>query len=306
MPIPDFQSLMLPLMEVLADGEEHIMRDATAALADRFQLTEAERRELMQSGQTVFYNRVAWAKTHLKYAGLLDNPIRGKVRLSPLGREILETKPGAINCRFLKQFPSYLAFIGQGEPDGGAGEALQGPATLESDKTPLELLDSSYRALRKTTAEELLSRLKACSPAFFEQVVVKLLLAMGYGGIAGEGLVTGRPGDAGLDGVIKEDKLGLDVVCVQAKRWEATVGRPAVQAFAGSMEGHRARKGVLITTSSFSKDAWDYVDRIERKIVLIDGERLADLMMDHGVGVTTTKVYELREVSNDFFDEDEG
>jgi restriction system protein len=305
MPIPDFQSVMLPLLETLQDGKERTMRDLTEQLALRFKLTEEERQEHLPSGpQSLFYNRVAWAKTHLKNADLIDNPVRGKVSISEAGRKVLSQKLATVNCTFLKQFPTYLKFIGKTlGPDGDEKEEV----ILESTKTPLELLDSSYQALYKATAEELLSRLRACSPPFFEQVVVKLLLAMGYGGVGGEGIVTGRPGDGGIDGVIREDKLGLDVVCIQAKRCEGSVGRPAVQGFVGSMDYVRARKGVILTTSSYTREALDYVQRIEgKKVVLIDGERLADLMIDHGVGVTTTKVYQLREVSNDFFDEDEG
>ena len=215
MPIPDFQSVMLPLLEVLADGQERRMRDVTALLSDCFSLTEEERKELLPSGQqTVFSNRVAWAKSHLKSAELLESPVRGKVRISPLGNKILDQKPPTINCKFLKQFPPYLEFIGQGqaEPDAGVSDVMEG------QKTPLELLDESYRTLHKATAEDLLSRLKTCSSGFFEQVVVRLLRAMGYGGISGDATVTGKPGDGGIDGVIKEDKLGLDVVCIQAKR----------------------------------------------------------------------------------------
>jgi restriction system protein len=169
------------------------------------------------------------------------------------------------------------------------------------------LIDASYQSLRSATTEELLTRLRSCSPSFFESVVVRLLMAMGYGGVTGHGTVAGRSGDGGIDGVIKQDKLGLDVVCIQAKRWEGAVGRPVVQGFVGSMDYIRARKGVIMTTSSFTKDALEFVDRIEgKKVVLIDGDRLAELMIEHGLGVTTTKAYELKEVSNDFFDESEG
>lgn len=307
-PIPDFQSLMLPLLEALADGKEHVMRDVTAWLAGRFGLTDEERSQMLPSGQNkVFVNRVAWAKAHLKAAGLLDNPSRGHVRIAEEGRRVLGQRPAKIACSLLKRYPSYQAFVGQAGPGPAEGPAKAEAMDLEEQKTPLELLDASYKALRKATAEELLSRLNSCSPAFFEQIVVKLLLAMGYGGVAGEGLVTGKRGDGGIDGVIKEDKLGLDVVCIQAKRWDGTVGRPIVQGFVGSMDYIRARKGVIITTSQFTRDALDFVERIEgKKVVLIDGDRLADFMIDYGVGVTATKVYELREVSNDFFEEDEG
>jgi restriction system protein len=186
-----------------------------------------------------------------------------------------------------------------------AGE-VEAAAPIEEQRTPLELIDAAYRSLRQETTEELLSRLRACSPAFFESVVVRLLMAMGYGGVAGHGTVTGRSGDGGIDGVIRQDKLELDVVCIQAKRWEGPVGRPVIQGFVGSMDYIQAKKGVIMTTSNFTRDAVDYVDRIEgKKVVLIGGDQLAELMIEHGLGVVTTKTYELKEVSNDFFDESE-
>ena len=283
------------------------MRDVTEALATRFQLSPQEREEMLPSGQqTLLSNRVGWAKTHLKGAGLISNPTRGKVSLSDEGRRVLATNPDTINCRFLRQYPSYLELVGRSRSDdeGEVEDTIDG---IDSDQTPLELMDESFHALRRATADELLVKLRECSPGFFEKIVVKLLQAMGYGGVTGEALVTGRSGDAGIDGIIKEDKLGLDIVCIQAKRWEGTVGRPVIQGFVGSMDFVRARKGVILTTSQFSRDAVDFVDRIEgKKVVLIDGPQLADLMIDHNVGVLPTKSYELKEVSNDFFDEDEG
>jgi restriction system protein len=195
-------------------------------------------------------------------------------------------------------------FIGQtpGQDNGGKEETV-----IESTQTPQELLDASFNTLRKTTAEDLLAKLKTCSSGFFEQVVVRLLWAMGYGGVTGDASVRGKSGDGGIDGIIKEDRLGLDVVCLQAKRWEGSVGRPVIQGFVGSMDYIRAKKGVILTTSQFTKDALDFVERIEgKKVVLIDGRKLADLMIEHNVGVKRTKLYELKEVSNDFFDEDEG
>lgn len=305
MAVPDFQSVMLPFLEVLQNGQERTMRELTETLADRFELTVDDRQRHLPSGpQSLFYNRVAWAKTHLKNAGLIENSVRGKVRIAEAGRTVLLQKSPIVNCRFLKQFPSYLKFIGQ-TPDHGDEENEE--ILVESSQTPLELLDASFNTLRKATVEDLLAKLKACSPGFFEQVVVRLLRAMGYGGVTGDASVTGQPGDGGIDGVIKEDKLGLDVVCIQAKRWESSVDRPVVQQFSGSMDYIKARKGVILTTSQFTKGAREFVDRIEgKKVVLIDGPKLADLMIEHNVGVNPTKLYELKEVSNDFFDEDEG
>ena len=305
MAVPDFQSIMLPFLESLQDGQERTMREVTEALAVRLKLTDEERQELLPSGQqTMFSNRVAWAKSHLKNAGLIENPVRGKVSLAEVGRKVLLQKPATVNCRFLKQFPTYLRFIGH-TTDHDNEDA--GATLIDSTQTPLELLDTSFNTLRKATAQDLMAKLKACSPGFFEQVVVRLLQAMGYGGVTGDASVTGKSGDGGIDGIIKEDKLGLDVVCIQAKRWEGSVGRPVIQGFVGSMDYIRAKKGVILTTSQFTKDSLDFVDRIEgKKVVLIDGSKLADLMIEHSVGVKLTKLYELKEVSNDFFDEDEG
>lgn len=311
MAIPDFQTIMLPFMKILADGQLWAIKDLTESLAVHFNLTDSERHELLPSGQqSIFSNRVAWAKSHIKNAGLITNPSRGRLVISDAGLQVLHQNPVAINCKFLKQFPTYLKFIGAGPADGDVAESFtaEDEIEIENSKTPLELIESSFESLRKAAAEELLTRLKTCSPAFFERVVVLLLRAMGYGGVTGEGSVTGKSGDGGIDGIIKEDKLGLDVVCIQAKRYaDSSVGRPTVQQFVGSMDFVQANKGVILTTSQFSKEAYDFVGRIVgKKVVLIDGQKVADLMLEHNVGVTRSKTYELKEVSNDFFDEDEG
>ena len=308
MAIPDFQTVMLPFMKTLEDGQLWTMKDLTERLATDFNLTDSERHELLPSGQqSIFSNRVAWAKSHIKNAGLIGNPSRGKVVISDAGKQMLQQNPVTINCKLLKQYPSYLKFIGALPTDGVVTDSVA-TDEIENSKTPLELIESSFESLRKAAAEELLSRVKTCSPAFFERVVVLLLRAMGYGGVTGESSVTGKSGDGGIDGIIKEDKLGLDVVCIQAKRYaEATVGRPTVQQFVGSMDFVQANKGVILTTSQFSPDAYAFVGKIVgKKVVLIDGQNVADLMLEHNVGVTRTKTYELKEVSNDFFDEDEG
>lgn len=307
---PDFQTIMLPFLQTLANGQILAVKELTELLAIHFKLTDSDRHELLPSGQqTIFSNRVAWAKSHLKNAGLIASPGWGKVTIAEAGLQTLRQNPVKINCKFLKQFPSYLKFIGAVP----STESVLNPspiddAALEGIKTPLELIESSFQSLQKETEEELLSRLKACSPSFFERVVVQLLRAMGYGGVTGDGSVTGKSGDGGIDGIIKEDKLGLDVVCIQAKRYaDATVGRPIVQQFVGSMDFAQANKGVILTTSQFSSEAYDFVQRIVgKKVVLIDGQKVAGLMLDHNVGVSRTKVYELKDVSNDFFDADEG
>jgi restriction system protein len=304
MAVPDFQSVMLPFLEALQDGQERTMRELTEMLAQRFKLTDKDRQEHLSSGpQPLFYNRVAWAKTHLKNAGLIENSVRGKVSISAMGRKVLGQKPATVNCRFLKQFPSYLTFCGQ-KPTSEGDESDE--AILETTKTPEESLEESCKALRNALADELLDRVKSSPPQFFERLVVQLLVRMGYGGsLPDAGRAIGRSGDGGIDGIINEDPLGLDIVCIQAKRWGNTVGCPEVQAFAGSMEGYRARKGVMLTTSTFSKQAKDYVAKIERKIVLIVGPLLAQLMLDHDIGVATARSYVVKKLDQDYFD-DEG
>jgi restriction system protein len=298
--IPDYQQYMLPLLRAVADGEVHVVRNLTARMADEFHLSDAERQKLLPKGkQTLLSNRVHWAKTYLKKAGLIDQPAWGRVRITAEGRAVLARNPDRIDNTFLSQYPAFLAFFRK-------KSATAAPEVEEMPETPEEQLEASYEALRASLADELLDRLRTCSPGFFERLVVQLLVAMGYGGsLADAGQAVGRTGDGGIDGTIKEDKLGLDVVCVQAKRWQATVGAPVVREFAGSMEGVRARKGVLITTSSFSDDARKYVDRIERKIVLIDGEQLAGLMIDHNVGVAVAQTYVVKRIDLDYFVEDE-
>ena len=297
--IPDFQSIMLPLLRLAKDGGEHTLREAIESLAAEFELTPAERKELLPSGrQAAFDNRVGWASTYLKKAGLLESTGRGRFRVTHKGLEVLEGQPAGIDIGFLEQFPEFVDFRSRRSP------AEHAVPTQEADQTPEEVIESGYQALRNDLAEELVEQVLACSPQFFEKLVVDLLVEMGYGGSRKDaGHAVGQSGDAGIDGIIKEDKLGLDAVYVQAKRWANTVGRPIVQAFAGSLEGHRATKGVLITTSDFSNGAREYVGRIQKKIVLIDGKQLADLMIDHGIGVSNVITYTLRQVDTDYFSE---
>ncbi|MFH1140403.1 MAG: winged helix-turn-helix domain-containing protein, partial [Chloroflexota bacterium] len=247
MTIPDFQSLMLPLLRMIADGRDHSLGDVIGGLAATFHLGTQERDVLLPSGrQSMFDNRVGWARTYLKKAGLIESTARGRFRITEKGLRVLRDNPTNIDAKFLRQYPEFRAFLDSSrrrEPeDVGGAES--------STRTPEETLENSYQMLRRDLAQELLERIKGGSPAFFEQVVLDLLVAMGYGGSKRDAVeAVGGARDEGIDGTIKEDKLGLDVVYVQAKRWEGPVGRPVVQAFAGSLEGRRARKGVLITTS---------------------------------------------------------
>jgi restriction system protein len=244
---------------------------------------------------------VGWAKTYLKQAGLVAAPKRGMVRLTDEGAEVLRASPSRLDVAFLRNFPSFIDFESR-----SSSPSVEIVAATETTTTPEESLESSYFELRERLADDLLERVKQCSPQFFERLAVELLVAMGYGGsIADAGQAVGRTGDGGIDGIIKEDKLGLDVVYIQAKRWDRTVGRPEVQAFAGSMQGFRARKGVMITTAAFSREAEEYVSRIETKIVLINGPTLAQMMIDHNIGVAPARTYVLKRLDSDYFDGEE-
>jgi restriction system protein len=307
MTIPDFQSFMLPLLKFTADGEEYKQSDAADALSHHFSITESDRKEMLPSGrQTRFDNRIAWAVVYLRKAGFLESPRRGKFRITKRGAEILKSNPARINVKFLMEHgnPEFRDFHRPSRQGGDHAESNHDESNTDP-RTPREVLEAGYQELRRDLAQELLNRIKNCSPRFFEQLVVDLLVKMGYGGTRKDaGEAVGQSGDGGIDGIIKEDKLGLDAIYIQAKRWEGTVGRPVVQAFAGSLEGHRARKGVLITTSQFSMDAQDYVTRIEKKIVLIDGEELSKLMIDYGIGVAEDAIYELKRLDTDYFEEE--
>lgn len=300
MAIPDYQKLMLPLLRFTGDGQDHTLAEANEKLAQQFGLTEEEQAELLPSGfQSRFNNRVGWARTYLKKAGLLEQPERRKFRITSRGLDVLKQSPTEINVKFLEQFPEFIEFKNTSKQNDGYDEITEDAVQTQ---TPAEVLESSYQSLRRELAQELIERIKSLPPVFFENLVVDLLVAMGYGGSRKDaGQAVGQSGDGGIDGIIKEDKLGLDVVYIQAKRWEGTVGRPVAQAFAGSLEGFRARKGVLITTSQFSQEAKDYVSMIEKKIVLINGNQLAQLMIDYGIGVTEVASYTVKKVDLDYF-----
>jgi len=299
MVVPDFQSVMLPLLKFSGDKAEHSMREAIEIIGGEFNLTEEDRKALLPSGlQPVFDNRVGWSKTYLKKAGLLESKRRGYFNITNEGLKVLEQNPPKIDINFLMQFPGYVEFR-----TGGKDKPVT-PKTTEPE-TPEEILENSYQNLRDTIAQDLLSNVKSCSPEFFEKLVVDLLLNMGYGGSrrdAGEAI--GRSGDGGIDGIIKEDKLGLDTIYIQAKRWENTVNRPEIQKFAGALQGQQAKKGVFITTSNFSDGAREYSQIIDSKVVLIDGERLTQLMIDYDIGVSKIKSYDLKKIDTDYFTEE--
>ncbi|MDX2042664.1 MAG: restriction endonuclease [Acidobacteriota bacterium] len=298
MPIPDFQTLMLPLLRHLADGAERTNQESFDALAQEYNLTNAERAQLLPSGrQTVFRNRVAWAKAHFKHAGLIESPRRGVYRITDRGREVLAESPKRIDLKFLDRFPSHHEFRYSSKPENELEIVPQA-----NDLTPEEHIALGYQQMREELAAELLNRVKDCAPEFFEQLVIDLLLAMGYGGSRQDaGKAVGRSGDGGIDGIIKEDRLGLDAIYIQAKRWEGVVGRPEIQKFAGALQGQRARKGIFITTSSFTREAREYVSAIDSKIILIGGEMLAELMIDYGIGVTEVAAYIVKRTDSDYF-----
>lgn len=306
MSVPDFQSFMLPLLEFTADKEEHGRSDAADALAQHFNTIESDRKEMLPSGrQTRFDNRVAWAIAYLRKAKFLESTRRGRFKITERGLEILKANPARIDVKYLMQHgdAEFKEFHQPSHRNGDQSE-YHGETDDEVVRTPREVMEVGYQEMRRDLSQELLNRIKNSPYRFFEQLVVDLLVAMGYGGsLKDAGEAVGQSGDGGVDGIIKEDKLGLDAIYLQAKRWENTVGRPVVQAFAGSLDGYRARKGVLITTSQFSPEAKDYVSRIEKRIVLIDGEELSRLMIDHGIGVATDAVYEIKRLDTDYFDE---
>lgn len=305
MPIPDFQTIMLPLLSLLSDRKEYLFKDVIALLGKQFKLTEEELSELLPSGQAlIFGNRVAWARTYLKKAGLLDAPKRGVLCITERGLNILKENPNRIDINLLKQFPEFVEF--QSLKKGDTGSLEQNNSPQEEKQTPEETIDLAYQSIRQSLAQELIDIVRRLSPAFFERLVVELLVKMGYGGsIKDAGKAIGKTGDEGIDGTIKEDKLGLDIIYIQAKRWQtgSVVGRPELHRFVGALAGQGAKKGIFITTSSFSKDALNYAPKNETKIVLIDGVQLAQLMIDYNLGVSTQRSYEIKRLDNDYFEE---
>jgi len=296
--IPDYQALMLPLLRFAGDRSDHTLREAIDHVSDLFKLTEEERGELLPSGrQAIIDNRVGWAKTYLQKAGLLSSPKRGIFQITDKGLQVLKESPQNIDVKYLERFPGFKEF-----------RSVPGPTRrkkvkeIEAEGTPLEVLEDSYQQLRDELAKELQENLIKVSPDQFEHIVVDLLVKMGYGGSRRDaGSAIGRSGDEGVDGVIKEDKLGLDLIYVQAKRWKGNVGRPVVQEFVGALQGQKARKGILITTSRFTSEAIAYAKSIETRVALIDGEALGQLMIDHDLGVTAKNAYIVKEVDTDYF-----
>jgi restriction system protein len=297
---------MLPVLKLAADGAEHKFSHAVELLAEEFSLSTKERNELLPIGsQAVFNNRVGWARSYLKQAGLLSSPKRGFFTITPNGAALLAKNQERVDISILEQYPEFLEFR-NGKKDKGENEKPEETSAVSaSSQTPEDALASAYSTLRKDLESEILSSVKEASPSFFERLVVDLLVRMGYGGNRQDaGKALGKSGDGGIDGITNEDRLGLDVIFIQAKRWEGTVGRPEIQKFAGALQGQRARKGVFITTSSFTKEAQEYALLIESKIILIDGDHLSRLMAEHNVGVSTVGQYEVKKLDSDYFNEE--
>ncbi|GAB1235413.1 restriction endonuclease [Ferrigenium sp. UT5] len=304
MAIPDFQMLMRPLLEFAKDGGSHTLAEARSHLASVFSLSQIELDELLPSGrQRRFDNRVAWAKVYLEQAGLLHSPKRGQFVITEEGKEFFPRSPQKITIAVLDQFEKFRIFR---DSSKSGKEAKQTVSTEhESEETPEELLEQSFQRIQGELAASVLEQVKNGSPAFFENLVVELLLKMGYGrNRVDAGKAIGKSGDEGIDGIISEDRLGLEAIYIQAKRWAGTVGRPEIQKFVGALHGKRARKGVFITTGVFSSDARDYVSHIDPRVVLIDGVQLAEYMIELNLGVSVKAAYEVKRIDTDFFTEE--
>lgn len=304
MPIPDFQSIMRPLLNQLKDGKPHTVSDLHEGLCREFKLSSAEYLKRTNSGrQTVMRNRVGWARTYLYKAGLIDIPDKGEAQITERGIQALSECPDRVDVKYLKRYPEFLKFITPKQHDLSA--TTSNTENVAEDSTPEEQLDAAHKAITDALSDDLLNTIKNAKSTFFEQLVVDLMLAMGYGGSRKEaGQATQATNDDGIDGIIKEDRLGLDTIYLQAKRWHNTVHRPEIDKFIGSLTRNRARKGVFITTSDFSAGALEAVNGLDMKIVLIDGQQLAELMIEHNLGVTRKEVYEVKQIDNDYFNED--
>lgn len=300
MPIPDFQSVMLPVMKCLIAGEVASNAEVIEKISDEFSLTPEQKAELLPSGkQTIIKNRIGWAMTYLKKAGLVKSPKRAHIQITELGQSVLAENPEKINVRFLKQFESFREFHTMKPKQ--ADETQE--TNQEQSDTPDEQLQQAYNSLNQSLAEEVLENVKQVSPQAFEQLVVDLMIAMGYGGARKEaGQATKLTGDGGIDGIINEDKLGLDSIYLQAKRWENTVHKPEIDKFIGALTIKGASKGVFITTSCFSKGAIEAVNGLNISVVLVDGKKLAELMVEHNLGVSIKETYQVKTLDTDYFD----
>lgn len=298
--IPDYQTCMLPLLKYAADNKEHKLADAVEDLSNQFGLTAEERKELLPSKtQEVIFNRIGWARTYMKKSGLLEDTRRGVFKITERGQAVLGENLERLSTKYLRKFDEFNEFQRKHNEKDSKSEN-----DVISDATPEEMLEAGYTKLSENLVDDILVNIAKCLPSFFEHLVVDLLVHMGYGGSFSEAAqVVGKSGDEGIDGIIKEDKLGLDTIYIQAKRWKGVVGRPEIQKFAGALLGQKASKGVFITTSSFTKEAEEYAASVDRKVVLIDGQKLASLMIEHNVGISTVRTFEIKRIDSDYFEE---
>lgn len=304
MAIPDYQTLMLPVLHVAAEGETRVPK-AADKIANQLGLSEEEREQLLPSGkQGLLHNRIHWAKFYMSKAGLIDSPSRGVFVASETGRALLAQRPARIDVDLLKSYPAFMEFYDKSNSNGSVQQDVAQLQSAASDATPEEQIDAAHAVLTKALKADLLARVHEQTPTFFEHLIVELLVAMGYGGShESAARRLGKSGDGGIDGIVDEDRLGLDRIYVQAKRYdpEQTIGRPAIQGFVGSLVGFGATKGVFVATCSFSKQARDYVENLQQRVILIDGDRLAELMIEFGIGVRISRAIQVKRLDEDFF-----
>ena len=304
MAIPNFQFFMSPLLKLLADKKEYHLKEVVEILSNQLNFSEEEKKQRTAKGNRfVLYDRIHWARFYLIVAGLLERPKRGYLRITSEGLAVHSRNPDKIDTQYLMQYEEFKNFLLKSRT--GSQEKDEKTSVVFKENTPEEIFETAYNELRKTITDELLITVKSCSSSFFERMVIDLLVVMGYGGSRKDaGQAIGKSGDEGIDGVIKEDKLGLDVIYIQAKRWDkGTIGRPEIQKFAGALQGQRAKKGIFITTSNFTTEAREYVKNIESRITLIDGNELAEFMLDNNIGVSPVATYTLHKIDNDYFSE---
>ena len=298
--IPDFQSIMLPILKSFKENEIKSSKELRFNMVSHFNITEEEQKEKIPSGKQFTYsNRIAWAISYLKMAELIFSQKRGSYRITEEGINVLKSPPEKITISFLKQFGNFSK-----NRNPGRYESIEQDEQI-TDKTPDELIEIGYKQIKNELSLQLLNQIKDDSPYFFEKLVLDLLLKMGYGGSEiDNGELTQKGSDEGIDGIIKEDRLGLDKIYIQAKKWENNVGRPEIQKFVGALQGKRAKKGIFITTSTFSKDAYDYAQNLDVAVILIDGKKLAEYMIENELGVTLKQNYKIFNVDTDYFNED--
>jgi len=304
MPVPDYQSLMAPVLSALADGGDHSLAKLRTVLAERLGLTEEDLQAKIPSGTPLFANRLHWAVTYMYQAGLLSRPKRGVVRITGRGRKVAAAHPDRVDVGVLSEFPEFIEFKSRSHAPRQSSQTSQ-PELAKTETTPREAVSTAVDEANAAVAAEVLDRVRQREPAFLERLVLAVLTAMGYGGAAGAAEHLGKSGDEGLDGVIRQDPLGLDRIYVQAKRYGASraVGRPEIQEFVGALHGAQADRGIFITTSRFTPEATTYADRVAARVVLIDGAALSALMVRHNIGVQDQQRYVIKRVDEDFFEE---